>query len=299
MPDLLLVNTHSRRTNARKTAAIAARIAAAGRAVDVRETRSVDEARALVRGAVEGGLERVWVAGGDGAVNSVVPVLAGSRTALAVIPLGTGNVLARELRVPIRWQRAVDALLCGETRVTDLGEANGRLFVLFIGFGFDAEVVRRVGARLKAWIGRMEFFRAAVCASLTYSPFDIEIQTEDATIRHRAWMALVTNTPRYAGVLNLVPNADPADGILDIWIATAEPPGPRSHRAFFAQGLDRLLLRRPMGGERLYQCRSARVTCRPEVSMQADGEPFGRGDVEIRLRPSALRLVVPRALPWE
>jgi len=296
MSDLLLVNAHSRRTNARKTAAIAARIAAAGRRAEVRETRSVDEAQTIVREAVAEGLERLWVAGGDGAVNSVVPILAGSDTALAVIPLGTGNVLARELRIPIRWQRAVDALICGETRVTDLGEANGRLFVLFIGFGFDAEVARRVGGRLKAWIGRTEFFRAAVCASLTYSPFEIEIATDETVIRHRAWMALLTNTPTYAGVLNLAPQADPTDGILDIWVATAEPPGPRSRPAFIAQGLDRLLLKRPMPGECLYRCRSARVTCRPEVWMQADGEPFGRGEVEVRVRPSALRLVVPRTV---
>ena len=83
-------------------------------------------------------------AGGDGTINEVIQGLAGSETALGVLPSGTVNVWARELGIPLDDTRARNVLVNGQTRRIDLGRINGRYFLLMVGIGFDGEVTQAV-----------------------------------------------------------------------------------------------------------------------------------------------------------
>src|SRR5262249_6756284 len=112
-------------------------------------TEGVGHARELAQEAVSAGMEMVIAAGGDGTVNEVVQALAGkTTTALGVLPMGTINVWAREMGIPLKTSQAREVLLRGMRRRVDLGRANSHYFLLMAGIGFDAEVVRRGGKSL-------------------------------------------------------------------------------------------------------------------------------------------------------
>ncbi|HYU72724.1 MAG TPA: diacylglycerol kinase family protein [Ktedonobacteraceae bacterium] len=109
--------------------------------VDLRLTEAAGDGRRLAREAVEQEAEVVIAAGGDGTINEVIQELAGSETALGVLPIGTVNVWAREMGIPLESVGAREVLLHGETRRIDLGRINDRFFLLMVGIGFDGEVV--------------------------------------------------------------------------------------------------------------------------------------------------------------
>ena len=125
---------------------------------DVREHR--------LREAVAAGIEAVVVAGGDGSLNHTVQLLAGTDTALGVLPLGTANVWAREIGIPLDIRRATDVLLHGETLRIDLGQANGRYFIAIAGVGFDASVTRMVRPATKRRLGMFAYIVAGVAEAM-------------------------------------------------------------------------------------------------------------------------------------
>ena len=107
-------------------------------------TQSAGDGEQLARKAVKHQVNLVIAAGGDGTINEIIQGLAGSETALGVLPSGTVNVWARELGIPLDDTRARNILVHGQTRRIDLGCVNGRYFLLMVGIGFDGEVTQAV-----------------------------------------------------------------------------------------------------------------------------------------------------------
>src|SRR5204862_2762992 len=112
--------------------------------VELRLTQGAGDARRLAREAVEQHIDVVIAAGGDGTINEVIQELAGSETALGVLPFGTVNVWARETNIPLDNTSACAVLLHGETRRIDLGKVNDRYFLLMVGIGLDAVIAQAV-----------------------------------------------------------------------------------------------------------------------------------------------------------
>src|SRR5438132_7285213 len=111
-----------------------------GWSVELRLTNEASETRQQAREAVARQVNVVIAAGGDGTINEVIQELAGSQTALGVLPMGTVNVWARETNIPLDINGACEVLVHGRTRSIDLGRINERYFLLMTGIGFDAEV---------------------------------------------------------------------------------------------------------------------------------------------------------------
>jgi diacylglycerol kinase (ATP) len=123
---------------------IQAALRARGAAVEVALTTRPGDATTIARQAAAAGADVLLACGGDGTVNEAVNGLAGSQTALAVLPGGTVNVWAREVGIPLDPVRALQLLWEGQRRWIDLGRAGERYFLLMAGIGFDADVAAQV-----------------------------------------------------------------------------------------------------------------------------------------------------------
>jgi len=196
-------------------AAVGKRLAAAGLQVERLETTSAGHASTMAREAADSGIDVVLACGGDGTVNETVQGLAGSDTALAVMPLGTANVLGHELELSRSPKRVTELILRGRRRRLDLGRCGDDWFLCVAGVGFDAFVALqmdnwRTGTiTLASWVGRTwhAFWR------YPFEPLEVCIDGEpiDAPVYH----LMIGNTRSYGGPFVITPGARPDDGKLD------------------------------------------------------------------------------------
>lgn len=238
-----------------------------------------------------GRLQAVVAAGGDGTVSLVL-----NRTPLgvplAILSMGTENLLATQFRLKVKPKRLAELIASGHSTVLDVGQANGRLFLLMLGVGFDAQVVHEVDRRRTGHIYKWSYFKPIwhSIRKYRYPEMDVSIDGRQAI---RACWAFVVNLPRYAGGLAIVPQADGRDGKLDV--CTFRRGGFWPGFKYFAA----LLLRRH---GRLMDCeigQAKRISIEPvgdtDVPYQIDGDPGGVLPVEIEVIPGRMRLVVPAA----
>ncbi|MGE9270293.1 MAG: diacylglycerol/lipid kinase family protein, partial [Verrucomicrobiales bacterium] len=180
-------------------------------------TRSAEEAQELSAGFAEAGEPVIVAAGGDGTLNAVVKGLAGSDTALGVLPTGTMNVFARELGIPYdNIERAFEVILEGNVKEVDLFEANGTPFVQMAGFGFDAMVIEETTWESKKMLGPLAYLLAAVKV-LGESPPKMVVETSDGR-REEGAVVLAGNGSLYGGQIKLFHRADNQDSKLDVLI---------------------------------------------------------------------------------
>lgn len=252
------------------------------------------------RDAARQGFQVLVVAGGDGTLGQAAAGLAGSATALAVLPSGTANVWAQELRLPrLGWfdwlalERAARALARGRVHRMDVGRFNGEVFLLWAGVGLDAIVVQRQEPVRR---GRRQFamgtyFAEAVWSAMDWHGVDLTARTEGQTVRGHYLLAVVTNIHAYGGgLVTLAPDARVDDGWLDLWLI-----GGRT----FAEALQRawtLFTGRHLRDPNVQHLRfqSLRLEADTPAGMQLDGEPRqGSFPVEIAVWPLALNVLVP------
>lgn len=197
------------------------------------ETSEDDPGRAATQRALDVGVDVILVAGGDGTVRAVAEHLAETQadTDLGIVPLGTGNLLARNLDIPIDdLSGAVTRALEGQPRPLDIGWAEVTLaegvqrhaFAVMAGFGIDAHMITETDDDLKekaGWLAYVESLGRAVSAS---EVIDIRLTSDSATASERAHTLIVGNCGTLQGGITLLPDADPADGELDLLVLHAD-----------------------------------------------------------------------------
>ena len=209
----LISNPKTGRYNSRRLPIehIASFLRSRGVEVDLRLTTAPHEATEIAARAARNGSSEIIVAGGDGTINEAIQGLAGTKARLAIIPRGTGNVLARELGLPLDEQDAAAVVASGKSRRIHLGLAIdettnvSRHFALMAGVGLDASIVRHVRPKLKKRIGRGAFWVSGLShlASWSPHPFTLEIEGREYT----ATFAAIGKAPRYGGDLAITPEA--------------------------------------------------------------------------------------------
>ncbi len=259
---------------------------------------SAAESTDLLRTAIDLGTDAVVVAGGDGTVNLAIQELAGTGIPLGVIPAGTGNDLAGTLGLKeLDATAAADAIAAGATRDIDLArvtraDGSTRYFGTVLASGFDSKVNDRANA-MRWPRGGSRYNIAILVEFLTLAgiPYEVELVLEDGTTERIAGdlvMATLGNGRTYGGGIPICPDADPADGLLDV---TLVRPAGRLH-------LLRLLPRVYKGTHTsvpevsTYRVRSARLSS-PGVTAYADGDPIGALPLVIDVVPGALRVFAP------
>ncbi len=284
----IIVNPISGRGRGRRLGAEVADLwRRAGHAVELLETARAGDARQWA-GATD--VDLVGVCGGDGTVNEVLNGLAPNRT-LTILPAGTGNVLAKEFRLPRTAQGAADLLTNGVLRKIDLGDANGRKFAFIASAGIDAEVVRRVTESRKG-----KFFLAAYLPvawrSLKHADaFSIDVEADGACVARGARYVASLNVSSYGGPIRLIDKAAPDDGWLDLVVLREPLRGRllRVARALLAGSLDRL-------PDAIHlRARNVTLNSAQPIPWQADGDAGGMLPLKISLEPGACSLLLPPA----
>ncbi|MDR0559835.1 MAG: diacylglycerol kinase family lipid kinase [Prevotellaceae bacterium] len=170
----------------------------------------------LARQCAEAGFDRVIAVGGDGTVNEVARGLLRTDAALGIIPLGSGNGLARHIKMPLNWRKALETVKDGKVIMSDYGMLNDRPFFCTAGTGFDAQVGQRFSQ-----IGRRGFFsyaQASFMEYLNYRPCSYKITTGDKTFSRRAFLITFANASQWGYNACISPDANISDGMIDLVI---------------------------------------------------------------------------------
>ena len=185
--------------------------------IELRLTQHRGHARDLAAAAQVEGFDAVISVGGDGTMNEVVNGLGPGGLPLVIVPRGTGNVLAKELRAPKDPLRCVQALRAWQVKQRDLGRLNGeRLFACFVGAGFDGECTRALSERRGAI--RMSNYLPIMWRAVRDSDYQgLSYELDGASSCGPFSYVLAAITPAYGGPIELVGGADPADGALDVF----------------------------------------------------------------------------------
>ncbi|OHV46861.1 diacylglycerol kinase [Parafrankia soli] len=256
--------------------------------VSVETTKSLEHAEELARSAVAAG--RVTVAlGGDGLVGRVAGAVARSGGVLAVLPGGRGNDFARGLGIPRDPALAATALVAAVERRVDLPEANGVPFVGIASLGFDSDV--QVIANRTTWLsGQSVYTYAALRGVAAWKParFTVTIDGEPP-LEHVGWTVGAANGPYYGGGMKFAPDADIADGRLEIVLVA------RTGRFTFLRLFPRIFSGRHVEVPYVQVRRGERLVVDADRPFQvyADGDPIADLPAEIVVRPGALRLLTP------
>ncbi|MFQ6097356.1 MAG: diacylglycerol/lipid kinase family protein [Armatimonadota bacterium] len=265
-------------------------LAREGVQAEVRETKAPGHATALAVEAVRDGVEAVIVCAGDGTVREAIDGLAHTDVALGIIPGGTGNVLARDLGLPLDLRRACRAIAQAWVREVDLGEVNGLRFVLHASAGGSAEVVSRVTPHLKSRLGQFAFVWIGVRVASKRFHWEVNVETDEQTWRGCVWDVIVGNAATFAWKLKATPRAKMDDGVLDVCILHAT--GPMRLVGLHARALMGLRVR-PKEVTNM-RARHVHIHAEPPAPVQADGDLLGRTPAEIKVLPRALRLLAPQ-----
>jgi diacylglycerol kinase (ATP) len=170
------------------------------------------------RRAVEDGVARLVVAGGDGTMHQAAQGLAGSPCALGVVPLGTGNDLAGTLGIPHDLEAAAARALAGGVRQLDLARVGETVCIGYAGVGFDSVVTRFANEEVKRLRGPLVYVYAVLHTLATFKPPAMRVVHDAGTFEGRAMFAVVANLPRFGGGMRIAPAALPDDGWLDLVI---------------------------------------------------------------------------------
>jgi diacylglycerol kinase (ATP) len=262
------------------------------------ETRPDDTGERLAREAVRSGVDLVLASGGDGTVTACVSGVAGSGIPLGVLPCGTGNLLARNLGLPLSLDEALTVALTGSDLRLDVGTANGRPFVVMAGIGFDAEMLKGASEETKERMGPAAYVLSAL-RHLHDRPTRMVLRADGGPPRRR-WASgvIIGNVGSLQGGVRLLPGAVPDDGVLDVAVLAA-----RGWTGWFRLAAD-VLLRRSTGRLTQLTCRELLVDAGHARPWEVDGEVAGRtrqlrvtlqpGKLLLRVAATARRLAIPR-----
>lgn len=262
-----------------------------GASVVIRRTATRGDAERFARAARDEGHDRLLVAGGDGTINEAVNALAGSALPLAIVPMGTANVLATEIGLAAEARAIAETALDGPVARIALGQVNDRLFTLMAGVGFDAEVVRSVDPRVKQRLGKLAYVLATLELLLRYRTPRYIVHANGR--QFAVGSVVLANGRHYGGAFVCAPDARLDRSSLELCLMQA-----RGRRAIVRYALALAL-------GRLYRQHDIEIIATREAVIEGpDGDPVqGDGDIlgvlpaRIAIAPETLLLAVPDSSP--
>ena len=250
-------------------------------------TTRIGDAELMARHGVEEGFEKIVAAGGDGTINEVVNGLAGASVTLGLLPIGTMNVFATELGLPVHDLEFCWSIVKGDSaRSVDLPKANQKFFVQLAGVGLDAQVVKETSSQLKRNFGPLSYLISAAQIAARQPP-RLFIQSEDASIDEGSFV-LVGNGRLYGGPFPFFKHAVIDDGLLDVIVFK------RLGYLEIIKYLQDVIFSSDIRVPEIeyFQTRRVRVESNQTVPVEVDGEWVGNCPVEFTLHERSLRVLV-------
>jgi YegS/Rv2252/BmrU family lipid kinase len=269
---------------------------AAGWRVESAVVKRKRELRSAARQGLKDKVEVVVVVGGDGAVMQVVGVLAETQVALGIVPKGTGNLLAGNIGVPHKLDKAVETLLTGNRRRIDVGRLtiDGKEldFAVACGIGFDARVMDATGTAEKGRWGKLAYVANAIGEARHLKNVKHEITIDGERLTTMAAQVFVANLGRVGGPMQPRLKVRGDDGLLDVIVVRASGPLPGLLAGWEA------LRQRDLGesgpGHVLRaQAREVRVETSTPRLVEIDGSVVGKTPIAVTIRPAALTVIEP------
>ena len=261
----------------------------AGWEVRIEVTDRPGGATAIAEMAVNAGYDLVVAAGGDGTVSEALQPLVGTDVVLGVLPLGTGNVWAREVGIPLDLPGAVRVLLEGRVRRVDVGRAGHRNFLLMAGIGFDAAVTRQIDPRRKRRLGMIAYLVAGVAVAFSFIGHKVQLNVDGVRRTYRALLIVIGNSRRYGGDVSLTAEARIDDGLLDVCVFKG------TGLVEVAWHLISVLLGRHVHDPGVDYLRARRLTVVSDspLPVQVDGDTIGETPMAFTVRARSLNVLVP------
>ena len=272
----------------------------AGWTVDAAETQSGAHTIELAKQASAEKKDAVFAVGGDGTIGNVVNGLAGTETALGVLPAGTANVWSIELGLtPFAWthpwvlKKNASILANAPCYAVDAGMCNEISFMMWAGIGLDALTIHSIEprVRLENFFAMPEYMAKTIWNAAQWSGMKLRLWVDEKEVEGQFVLAVATNIRHYMGGLsNLSPNAYLDDGLLDLWLFSGSNLGDALRHAYdLWQGNHET-----SDAVRRILFRSLQVETDSPFWLQTDGEPRGSMQkVEIRVQSRALKMLMP------
>jgi len=250
-------------------------------------TKAAKHAIELSKDAASRNIDIVVAVGGDGSVNETAKGLIGSNTAMAIIPIGSGNGLARHLNIPLNLKKAMELINTGkETRIDSI-QLNNETFVNVAGIGFDAHIgwqFAKYGKR-----GFSSYIKVIMREFPKYKAQDFEIIIEGKSIIKNAYLISFANGSQWGNNAYIAPSADIKDGILDIAIL-------KDFKIYSALSIGYKLFKKTLHESAHLEILKAKevIVKQKGIIAHIDGEPLEVGnELKIKVNPLSLKVIVP------
>ena len=247
-------------------------------------------APACARRAAAQGAEVIFVWGGDGTVQRCIDAVAGTGTAVAILPAGTANLLAMNLQIPDDVPGAVRIGLHGDRRRMDTGSVNGEHFTVMAGAGFDARMISEAGRGMKDRLGRAAYLYTGI-RNLSARRVKARVDVDgERFFKGRVSCVLAGNVGRVLGGIEAFPQARPDDGLLEFGVVTAKNP------AEWARTFSRLALGQAERSPFVQVTHGTKVKIRfdRKIPYELDGGARpARRELRIKARPGSITICVP------
>ncbi len=253
----------------------------------IAETKYAGHATELAQQAARQGIDIVVAVGGDGTVNEVGRALVNTKTAMGILPCGSGNGLARHLNLPMNLKKCIDILNDCDIHTLDYGLINRHPFFCTCGMGFDAFISMKFAEAGKR--GPITYMQKILEEGLSYQPETYEIEDEEGTRRYKAFLVSAANASQYGNNAYIAPQASMSDGLLDIIIM--EPfdliEAPQVAIELFNKTLDKNLK------IKTFRARHIHIHRKSEGIIHYDGDPvMADADVDISIVPKGINIIV-------
>ncbi|MBC8594435.1 diacylglycerol kinase family lipid kinase [Oscillospiraceae bacterium N12] len=256
---------------------------------NVVNTERAGHAIEIAAQAARENVDIVVAIGGDGTINEIGRSLVHTKTALGIIPCGSGNGLARHLHIPMEPKKALEIINDGVMDSIDYGKINGVDFFCTCGVGFDAFVSLKFANAGKR--GPLTYLEKTLQESLTYQPETYELETEDGICKYKAFLIACGNASQYGNNAYIAPQATLNDGLLDVTIL--EPFTVLDVPALAFQLFNKTLDQNSR--IKTFRCRKLRIHRDNPGVVHFDGDPMQADeDINIEIIQRGLYVVVPR-----
>ncbi len=245
-------------------------------------TEYAKHATKLARDAANDSFDVIVAVGGDGTINEVVNGIAGTNTRLGIIPRGTANLLAKEMGIPSKLEKACAVIAKNNAVKIDTATVNDHHFTIMAGIGFDAHVVQKVDdTHVKNKWGALAYPLVAIREIIRYPFNKIQVRTEDG-VDHIAFYVFVQNAKVYASGFNMSPKSKKDDGTLEVLMF---PTKNILSIVFYVLSWDKLKFQKEIAGVKSLEIKS-------NHSIQIDGDYICKGPAKIQVRPKSLSILV-------
>lgn len=287
---IIIANPAARSSKAHKIEAAVSILKTRGFDVQLLLTEKSLHAVDLARAALTKNPHLIIAAGGDGTTNEVINGIAGSQTPLAILPMGTTNVLAKELSIPENIHSALESAITKTPQKVSLGKIEidhpfpvSRYFCLMAGIGYDGKAVHDVNLKIKNISGKTAYILSGLKNFLTYTPDELNLTVDG--IQHSGYSAIICNSSRYGGHLKIAPDADIREPFLYTCIFKGKK---RTDLLRYVLGI--------MRGDHIKSpdvvyLKSSEIEVKSNAYIQIDGDYIGKTPAKITIEKDVIRLV--------